>query len=79
MMSYRIIHEGGGAKRAFILDEEVGKIVAEVMSIDGCKPLVALANRAEKRAVEEAQERTKRAGADAVEKAREAADSEIEP
>jgi hypothetical protein len=44
-MSYRIIREAGGEHRSFILDEACGKIIAEVTSVDGCKPLVELANR----------------------------------
>ncbi len=42
----------------FIVDEETGRIIAIVIEIAGCKPLVALANRAAEVAAAEAEERT---------------------
>lgn len=49
-MSYRIIQHrdyitNTGVERAYILDELTGKVVAEVTALEGCRPLVELANR----------------------------------
>lgn len=62
-MNYRIVTHRDAAgghvvERAYIFDEIAGKIVAEVVQIDGCRPLVELANRAAAEAVEEAKKRT---------------------
>jgi hypothetical protein len=66
-MSYRIIYHRDSStalhERAYILDEQTGKIVAEVVQLEGCKPLVELANRAAAEAVEAAKKRTEAAGA----------------
>ncbi len=66
-MSYRIIAHldevsGTTVEREYILDEQVGKIIAEVTHREGCKPLVELANRAAREAAEKAKKRTEAAG-----------------
>ena len=51
-----------GVRRMYIVDTDNNAVVAEIVAEDGGKRLVALANRAEDDAAEEAKERTRRAG-----------------
>lgn len=59
-MSYRIIKGAGTVD--YIIDEQAGSVIATIVALEGCKPLVELANRAAADAAEKAKKRTEAAG-----------------